>query len=147
MGGIQESLGDTKFATPPTLHHSTMGHKKILPAVSTVEEDIQTQFRSPSQQIEPQNHHPFLLPHNSTPNLCSQGSSSIPFPLCFKSIDDIWSEIDHKDQQNPHPQHSIDVHQNPCQSRHASGEMTSEDLLVKDGVVQEASSSSSSMKQ
>ncbi|KGN46955.1 hypothetical protein Csa_020740 [Cucumis sativus] len=50
------------------------------------------------------------------------------FRACFKSTDDIWSEIDHKDQQNPHPQ---DVHQDPCQSRHAFGEMTWEDSLVK----------------
>uniref|UniRef100_A0A0A0KEX6 BZIP domain-containing protein n=1 Tax=Cucumis sativus TaxID=3659 RepID=A0A0A0KEX6_CUCSA len=132
-------------------HHfptNSIRNRKILPTICNVEEDVQTQFHSQSQQNEPQNHHPFMLPNISTPNLCSQGSLSIPFPLCFKSIDDVWSEIGHNDQQNPLPQASIDVHQNPCQSRHASEEMTSEGLLVKDGVVQEASSSSSdSMEQ
>uniref|UniRef100_A0A0A0KDP3 Uncharacterized protein n=1 Tax=Cucumis sativus TaxID=3659 RepID=A0A0A0KDP3_CUCSA len=63
------------------------------------------------------------------------------FRACFKSIDDIWSEIDHKDdQQNPHPQdYSIDVHQDSCQSPHAFGEMNSE--------ASSSSSSSCSVKQ
>ncbi|XP_038902607.1 ABSCISIC ACID-INSENSITIVE 5-like protein 1 [Benincasa hispida] len=107
-------------------------------------EDLQTQFHSQSQENEPQNHS-FLVANNSRPNLCSQGSFSIPIPLCGKTVDEIWSEI-HKDQQHPHHQKFINVQQNPCQSQQALGEMTLEDFLVKAGVVQEASSSAS-MKQ
>ncbi|GAV66626.1 hypothetical protein CFOL_v3_10136 [Cephalotus follicularis] len=71
------------------------------------------------------------------PALTRQGSISIPIPLCKKTVDEVWFEIQ-KDQS----QHQKPNDYEPPHRQQTFEEMTLEDFLVKAGVVQEAPSSS-----
>ncbi|XP_034688127.1 ABSCISIC ACID-INSENSITIVE 5-like protein 1 [Vitis riparia] len=67
-------------------------------------------------------------------DLPRQASFSIPPPLCKKTIDEVWSEINkNKQQQNSNNDGSNDS----VQGEQTFGEMTLEDFLVKAGVVQD----------
>ncbi|CBI28329.3 unnamed protein product, partial [Vitis vinifera] len=67
-------------------------------------------------------------------DLPRQASFSIPPPLCKKTIDEVWSEINkNKQQQNSNNNGSNDS----VQGEQTFGEMTLEDFLVKAGVVQD----------
>ena len=70
-------------------------------------------------------------------SLPRQGSFSIPTPLCKKTVDEVWSEID-KTRPAPPPE-SMSNGDYP-QRQSSIGEITLEDFLVKAGVVQEAPS-------
>ncbi|KAK8479629.1 hypothetical protein V6N13_030938 [Hibiscus sabdariffa] len=80
----------------------------------------------------------------SQPTLARQGSFSIPTPLCKKTVDEVWFEI----QKELPPQRKAKdiVDHEPPQRQHTLGEMTLEDFLVKAGVVQEPSGSSQQNK-
>lgn len=65
-----------------------------------------------------------------------QGSLSVPVPLCKKTVEEVWFEIQNGVQQPP----PLPVSgQNPGENRRQQtlGEITLEDFLVKAGVVQE----------
>ncbi|MED6218132.1 hypothetical protein PIB30_024178 [Stylosanthes scabra] len=83
-------------------------------------------------------------------SLPRQGSLTIPAPLCRKTVEEVWSEIHNKGQQNQqqqqHHQQSKSnggVHNNNNNNTETThrqptfGEMTLEDFLVKAGVVRE----------
>ncbi|KAE8693017.1 Alpha/beta-hydrolases family protein isoform 1 [Hibiscus syriacus] len=74
------------------------------------------------------------------PTLARQGSFSIPTPLCKKTVDEVWFEI-----QKDLPQLREANHE-PPQRQQTFGEMTLEDFLVKAGVVQESAAASSQQK-
>ncbi|KAE8735605.1 hypothetical protein F3Y22_tig00000340pilonHSYRG00756 [Hibiscus syriacus] len=76
------------------------------------------------------------------PTLERQGSFSIPTPLCKKTVDEVWFEI----QKDLPPQGKANVSDHEPQRQQTLGEMTLEDFLVKAGVVQESSSASSQQK-
>ncbi|GMJ15495.1 basic leucine zipper transcription factor 67 [Hibiscus trionum] len=80
----------------------------------------------------------------SQPSLARQGSFSIPTPLCKKTVDEVWFEI----QKELPPQRKANdiVDHEPPQRQHTLGEMTLEDFLVKAGVVQEPPGSSQQNK-
>ncbi|XP_050370438.1 ABSCISIC ACID-INSENSITIVE 5-like protein 1 [Argentina anserina] len=64
-----------------------------------------------------------------------QGSFSIPTPLCKKTVDEVWSEIDKT--RPPPPPDDMSNGEHP-QRQSSIGEITLEDFLVKAGVVQES---------
>ncbi|XP_024013723.1 ABSCISIC ACID-INSENSITIVE 5-like protein 1 [Eutrema salsugineum] len=67
-----------------------------------------------------------------------QGSLSVPVPLCKKTVDEVWFEIQNGVQQQQPP--SSTSGQNSDEGIHRQrtlGEITLEDFLVKAGVVQE----------
>ncbi|MED6122282.1 hypothetical protein PIB30_038378 [Stylosanthes scabra] len=79
-------------------------------------------------------------------SLPRQGSLTIPAPLCRKTVEEVWSEIHNKGQQNQQQQHHQQrksnggVNNNTETTTHRQptfGEMTLEDFLVKAGVVRE----------
>ncbi|XWS71472.1 hypothetical protein CRYUN_Cryun03dG0140800 [Craigia yunnanensis] len=74
------------------------------------------------------------------PTLARQGSFSIPIPLCKKTVDEVWFEIQ-KDLPQQRKADNISDHE-PPQRQQTFGEMTLEDFLIKAGVVQEPSGSS-----
>ncbi|XVE59559.1 hypothetical protein DITRI_Ditri05aG0055800 [Diplodiscus trichospermus] len=89
-----------------------------------------------------ENQVPSQLPINdkaigSQPNLARQGSLSIPTPLCKKTVDEVWFEIQ-KDLPQQRKANDITDHE-PPQRQQTFGEMTLEDFLIKAGVVQELS--------
>lgn len=79
------------------------------------------------------------------PSLPRQGSLSLPAPLCRKTVDEVWSEIQRSQQQQQHTQQhenssqqQLDVgNSNSTQRQSTFGEMTLEDFLIKAGVVRE----------
>ncbi|XP_062011147.1 ABSCISIC ACID-INSENSITIVE 5-like protein 1 [Rosa rugosa] len=70
-------------------------------------------------------------------SLSRQGSFSIPTPLCKKTVDEVWSEID-KTRPPPPPNDMSNLDHPQRQS--TIGEITLEDFLVKAGVVKESPS-------
>ncbi|XP_065865458.1 ABSCISIC ACID-INSENSITIVE 5-like protein 1 isoform X2 [Euphorbia lathyris] len=82
--------------------------------------------------------------------LARQGSFSIPSPLCKKTVDEVWFEIqkdqpddDNENTENGKPNLNLDAPVEtpppPPPQRHLTlGEMTLEDFLVKAGIVREA---------
>ncbi|KAK8503528.1 hypothetical protein V6N13_094645 [Hibiscus sabdariffa] len=77
------------------------------------------------------------------PALARQGSFSIPTPLCKKTVDEVWFEIQ---KDLPQQRKANIADHEPPQRQQTFGEMTLEDFLIKAGVVQEASSASSQQK-
>lgn len=68
-----------------------------------------------------------------------QGSLSVPVPLCKKTVEEVWFEIQNGAVQQQPPPSSI-AGQNPDEDNRRQqtlGEITLEDFLVKAGVVQE----------
>ncbi|EOY33458.1 Basic-leucine zipper transcription factor family protein, putative [Theobroma cacao] len=80
----------------------------------------------------------------SQPTLARQGSFSIPTPLCKKTVDEVWFEIQ-KELPQQRKANNITDHE-PPQRQQTFGEMTLEDFLIKAGVVQEPSGSSQQKK-
>ncbi|XP_040375391.1 ABSCISIC ACID-INSENSITIVE 5-like protein 1 [Rosa chinensis] len=72
---------------------------------------------------------------SKTGSLSRQGSFSIPTPLCKKTVDEVWSEIDKT--QPPPPPNNMNINPGPPQRQPTIGEITLEDFLVKAGIVQE----------
>ncbi|WCJ41817.1 Protein ABSCISIC ACID-INSENSITIVE 5 [Euphorbia peplus] len=72
--------------------------------------------------------------------LARQGSFSIPSPLCKKTVDEIWYEIQKDDDDTLKPNLNLDapIETPPLQRGLTLGEMTLEDFLVKAGIVREA---------
>ncbi|XP_021728659.1 protein ABSCISIC ACID-INSENSITIVE 5 [Chenopodium quinoa] len=77
------------------------------------------------------------------PSLARQGSLTLPAPLCRKTVDEVWTEIqriqqpeDDEQQQNDQQQQQV-VNSNDPQRQATFGEMTLEDFLIKAGVVRE----------
>ncbi|KAG8644755.1 hypothetical protein MANES_11G161300v8 [Manihot esculenta] len=89
---------------------------------------------------QPNQHQPTKDVSNATLNqpssLARQGSFSIPAPLCKKTVDEVWFEIQKDRPHNQNPT-NIGPHE-PPQRQQTLGEMTLEDFLVKAGIVQEA---------
>ncbi|XP_021764816.1 protein ABSCISIC ACID-INSENSITIVE 5-like isoform X1 [Chenopodium quinoa] len=76
-------------------------------------------------------------------SLPRQGSLTLPAPLCRKTVDEVWTEIqriqqpeDDEQQQNNQQQQQV-VNSNDPQRQATFGEMTLEDFLIKAGVVRE----------
>ncbi|KAJ0248262.1 ABSCISIC ACID-INSENSITIVE 5-like protein 1 [Hirschfeldia incana] len=68
-----------------------------------------------------------------------QGSLSVPVPLCKKTVEEVWFEIQNGSVQQQPPPSAISG-QNPDEDNRRQqtlGEITLEDFLVKAGVVQE----------
>ncbi|XVE79267.1 hypothetical protein DITRI_Ditri14bG0044000 [Diplodiscus trichospermus] len=78
------------------------------------------------------------------PTLARQGSFSIPTPLCKKTVDEVWFEIQ-KELPQQRKDNNITDHE-PPQRQPTFGEMTLEDFLIKAGVVQEPPGSSQQKK-
>ncbi|XP_010535682.1 PREDICTED: ABSCISIC ACID-INSENSITIVE 5-like protein 1 [Tarenaya hassleriana] len=73
--------------------------------------------------------------------LARQGSLSVPVPLCKKTVDEVWFEIQNNMHHHHQPPSSSDRN-NPDEEdeiprQQTLGEITLEDFLVKAGVVQE----------
>ncbi|GMH28726.1 hypothetical protein Nepgr_030569 [Nepenthes gracilis] len=76
------------------------------------------------------------------PSLPRQGSLTLPAPLCRKTVDEVWSEIQRSQQQEqlqppPDPGGAVQSSHSAQQKQPTFGEMTLEDFLVKAGVVRE----------
>lgn len=76
------------------------------------------------------------------PSLPRQGSLTLPAPLCRKTVDEVWTEIQRtqqpEDEQQTHTQQQQQViNSNDAQRQATFGEMTLEDFLIKAGVVRE----------
>lgn len=71
-------------------------------------------------------------------SLSHQGSFSIPTPLCKKTVDEVWLEIDKT--RPPPPPNDLSNNPGPPQRQQTIGEITLEDFLVKAGVVHESPS-------
>ncbi|XVF46907.1 hypothetical protein PTKIN_Ptkin03bG0065900 [Pterospermum kingtungense] len=80
----------------------------------------------------------------SQPTLERQGSFSIPTPICKKTVDEVWFEIQRDLPQQFKGDNIID--REPPQRQQTLGEMTLEDFLIKAGVVQEPAGSSQQTK-
>ncbi|GAB4856448.1 hypothetical protein Ancab_014363 [Ancistrocladus abbreviatus] len=71
-------------------------------------------------------------------SLPRQGSMTLPAPLCQKTVEEVWSEIQRSQQQEQQQSTSAVPNSNSAQQRQATfGEMTLEDFLIKAGVVRE----------
>ncbi|KAL6202519.1 hypothetical protein ACLB2K_026227 [Fragaria x ananassa] len=68
-------------------------------------------------------------------SLSRQGSYCIPTPLCKKTVDEVWSEIDKT--QPPPPLTDVSIDSGPPQRQPSIGQLTLEHFLVKAGIVQE----------
>ncbi|EOA25864.1 hypothetical protein CARUB_v10019243mg [Capsella rubella] len=66
-----------------------------------------------------------------------QGSLSLPVPLCKKTVDEVWLEIQNGVQQHPPSSASRQNSDEDIRRQQTLGEITLEDFLVKAGVVQE----------
>ncbi|CAH2065472.1 unnamed protein product [Thlaspi arvense] len=66
-----------------------------------------------------------------------QGSLSVPVPLCKKTVDEVWFEIQNGVQQQPPSSTSGQHSEEDIRRQQTLGEITLEDFLVKAGVVQE----------
>ena len=76
-------------------------------------------------------------------NIPRQGSFSIPTPLCNKTVEEVWADIDRN--QSPLHNHNI-IGTDVCEHQQTFGEITLEDFLIKVGVIQEVSSISGQQK-
>nr|XP_028948990.1 protein ABSCISIC ACID-INSENSITIVE 5 isoform X2 [Malus domestica] len=79
------------------------------------------------------------------PSLPRQGSLTLPEPLCRKTVDEVWSEINGGQQAKQQNNHNSSIDGSVQSSEFAPrqptfGEMTLEDFLVKAGVVREQDS-------
>ncbi|CAN6586892.1 unnamed protein product [Malus baccata var. baccata] len=79
------------------------------------------------------------------PSLPRQGSLTLPEPLCRKTVDEVWSEINRGQQAKQQNNHNSSIDGGVQSSEFAPrqptfGEMTLEDFLVKAGVVREQDS-------
>lgn len=101
---------------------------------------IETNSNGGNQNHGSNGHFPAI---SKQPSLPRQGSLSLPAPLCRKTVDEVWSEIN----RGPGEAHgstssngnNTNAH-NPEQSAQRQptfGEMTLEDFLIKAGVVRE----------
>ncbi|XP_010683741.2 protein ABSCISIC ACID-INSENSITIVE 5 [Beta vulgaris subsp. vulgaris] len=74
------------------------------------------------------------------PSLPRQGSLTLPAPLCRKTVDEVWTEIQRshqpEDDQQQNQQQQIET-TSSAQRQATFGEMTLEDFLIKAGVVRE----------
>ncbi|KAE8666156.1 Basic-leucine zipper transcription factor family protein, putative isoform 4 [Hibiscus syriacus] len=74
------------------------------------------------------------------PSLARQASLTLPTPLCSKTVNEVWSEIQRvqqaQGQNNNSNVHKADEDAN-TQRQPTFGEMTLEDFLIKAGVVRE----------
>ncbi|XP_019100162.1 PREDICTED: ABSCISIC ACID-INSENSITIVE 5-like protein 1 isoform X1 [Camelina sativa] len=66
-----------------------------------------------------------------------QGSLSLPVPLCKKTVDEVWLEIQNGVQQHHRSSTSRQNSDEDIRRQQTLGEITLEDFLVKAGVVQE----------
>ncbi|CAO2824066.1 unnamed protein product [Amaranthus hypochondriacus] len=77
------------------------------------------------------------------PSLPRQGSLTLPAPLCSKTVDEVWTEIQRshrpdEDEQQPNQQQPpVGTTSTSTQRQPTFGEMTLEDFLIKAGVVRE----------
>ncbi|XP_074282536.1 protein ABSCISIC ACID-INSENSITIVE 5-like [Silene latifolia] len=71
------------------------------------------------------------------PSLTRQGSLTLPAPLCSKTVDEVWSEIQRTQHPIQHHIHAETENTNSTERQATFGEMTLEDFLVKAGVVRE----------
>uniref|UniRef100_A0A0D9YHN8 BZIP domain-containing protein n=1 Tax=Oryza glumipatula TaxID=40148 RepID=A0A0D9YHN8_9ORYZ len=72
--------------------------------------------------------------------LCRQGSFSLPLPLCQKTVEEVWAEINQAPAHTSAPASALQPHAGSggvaANDRQVTlGEMTLEDFLVKAGVV------------
>ncbi|KAK9723496.1 hypothetical protein RND81_05G002300 [Saponaria officinalis] len=73
-------------------------------------------------------------------SLARQGSLTLPEPLCRKTVDEVWTEIQrtqHPSKEAQQQRANSNSNSNPTQRQPTFGEMTLEDFLVKAGVVRE----------
>ncbi|KAF9676380.1 hypothetical protein SADUNF_Sadunf09G0132600 [Salix dunnii] len=97
----------------------------------------------PNQNARPANDHGGGM--KQCPKLARQGSFSIPAPLCKKTVDEVWFEIQNEEPQQ-HISNRIGADHEPPHRQQTLGEITLEDFLIKAGVVQEAPAGSSQQK-
>ncbi|TKY61994.1 ABSCISIC ACID-INSENSITIVE 5 [Spatholobus suberectus] len=71
------------------------------------------------------------------PSLPRQPSLSLPPPLCRKTVDEVWSQIQKEQQNNNSNDNNSVLNTEPAPRQPTFGEMTLEDFLVKAGVVRE----------
>ncbi|KAJ4846758.1 hypothetical protein Tsubulata_010245 [Turnera subulata] len=76
--------------------------------------------------------------NNNVVPLARQGSFSVPTPLCKKTVDEVWVEIQKDQTHQENVTTCAAQEQPPPQSQQTLGEITLEDFLIKAGVVQEA---------
>lgn len=69
-------------------------------------------------------------------SLPRQGSLTLPPPLCQKTVDEVWSEINKSEKQQQQKTSNV-RNPNSAHRQPTFGEMTLEDFLVKAGVVRE----------
>ncbi|BBH05165.1 Basic-leucine zipper transcription factor family protein [Prunus dulcis] len=115
----------------------SMNMDEFLANIWSVEEENQTQ-QQPSQCDQDASDKDTTI---NPITLSRQGSFSIPTPLCKKTVDEVWSEIDRSRPQHHDPDGNISNSVAP-QRQQTIGEITLEDFLVKAGVVQESPSKS-----
>ncbi|KAK7335635.1 hypothetical protein VNO80_27579 [Phaseolus coccineus] len=73
------------------------------------------------------------------PTIPQPGSFSVPPPICKKTVDEVWSQIQ-KSQPQQHNEANDSLDKNETlQKQPTFGEMTLEEFLVKAGVVRESS--------
>ncbi|ONI01223.1 hypothetical protein PRUPE_6G128900 [Prunus persica] len=115
----------------------SMNMDEFLANIWSVEEENQTQ-QQPSQCDQDASDKDTTI---NPSTLSRQGSFSIPIPLCKKTVDEVWSEIERSRPQHHDPDNNISDSV-PPQRQQTIGEITLEDFLVKAGVVQESPSKS-----
>jgi len=90
----------------------------------------------------PLSHQPFTDKDATTlrkqPSLPRQPSLSLPAPLCRKTVDEVWSQIQKEQHDNDNNNNnSVQNNTESAPRQPTFGEMTLEDFLVKAGVVRE----------
>ncbi|CAL9000009.1 unnamed protein product, partial [Prunus brigantina] len=108
----------------------SMNMDEFLANIWSVEEENQTQQQPSQCDQEARDKDTSMNPST----LSRQGSFSIPTPLCKKTVDEVWSEIDRSRPQHHDPDNNIS-NSVPPQRQQTIGEITLEDFLVKAGVV------------
>ncbi|KAF9684700.1 hypothetical protein SADUNF_Sadunf04G0145800 [Salix dunnii] len=98
----------------------------------------------PNQNVKPANDPSGVMKQH--PNLARQSSFSIPAPLCKRTVDEVWFEIQKEEPPQQQISNTIDADHEPPQGHETLGEITLEDFLIKAGVVQEAPAGSSQQK-
>ncbi|KAL6276429.1 hypothetical protein ACE6H2_020030 [Prunus campanulata] len=116
----------------------SMNMDEFLANIWSVEEENQTQQQQPSQCDQEASDKETTINPSTLPR---QGSFSIPIPLCKKTVDEVWLEIDTSRPQHHDPDNNIS-NSVPPQRQQTIGEITLEDFLIKAGVVQESPSKS-----
>ncbi|KAG4928423.1 hypothetical protein AAZX31_19G179700 [Glycine max] len=71
------------------------------------------------------------------PSLPRQPSLSLPAPLCRKTVDEVWSQIQKEQNKNNNISNVLNDNTESAPRQPTFGEMTLEDFLVKAGVVRE----------